>query len=113
MKYAFDDSAFETWVDERDSYADRTFRCASKNLGFYSSPAWKMLREKVLSYYGRECMKCRDAHGISQVDHIKPRSWYPALELDFNNMQVLCMQCNKDKGSNTADYRANKYLKVK
>lgn len=31
------------------------------------------------------------------VDHIKPRSKYPALELVLSNLQVLCEDCNLGK----------------
>ena len=33
------------------------------------------------------------------VDHIKPRSKYPRLELDFDNLQVLCEDCNLGKSN--------------
>jgi len=47
------------------------------------------------------------------VDHIKPRSKYPLLELDISNMQVLCEQCNCSlKGTNTVDYRNNRHRKL-
>jgi hypothetical protein len=36
------------------------------------------------------------------VDHIKPRSSYPELELDIKNLQVLCRDCNLGK-SNTCE----------
>lgn len=31
------------------------------------------------------------------VDHIKPRSKYPELELEFTNLQILCADCNLGK----------------
>jgi 5-methylcytosine-specific restriction endonuclease McrA len=33
------------------------------------------------------------------VDHIKPRSKYPKIELDINNLQILCDDCNIGKGN--------------
>jgi 5-methylcytosine-specific restriction endonuclease McrA len=41
------------------------------------------------------------------VDHIKPRKYFPELALCFDNLQVLCSRCNKEKGNKTAtDYRS-------
>ena len=64
---------------------------------FYQSWEWKKLRYQVLMYYGAKCMLCGSDHRIV-VDHIKPRKKYPELELDFDNMQVLCNECNRGKG---------------
>lgn len=33
------------------------------------------------------------------VDHIKPKSKYPELALEFSNMQVLCDPCNMGKSN--------------
>ncbi|WP_106598587.1 HNH endonuclease [Dyadobacter jiangsuensis] len=33
------------------------------------------------------------------VDHIKPRSKFPRLELDINNLQILCQYCNIGKSN--------------
>jgi hypothetical protein len=32
------------------------------------------------------------------VDHVKPRSKYPELALDLDNLQILCAACNTRKG---------------
>ena len=65
---------------------------------FYVSKEWKKLRQHVLNHYGEVCMKCRSEVYI-QVDHIKPRSIYQELSLDFDNMQVLCRSCNASKSN--------------
>jgi len=42
------------------------------------------------------------------VDHIKPRRKYPELELDINNLQILCDACNHGKASwDEEDFRPN------
>jgi len=39
-------------------------------------------------------------HGIViHVDHIKPRSRYPELSLEIENLQVLCEDCNMGKSN--------------
>lgn len=72
---------------------------------FYDSRAWKKLRLRVFKAYFPICMKCGGTK-ILQVDHIKPRSLFPELELRFNNMQILCRECNMEKSNkNCIDYR--------
>ena len=76
---------------------------SKKNDEFYRSKEWLILRVKVLEKYGCECMMCgrsRKVHKVVlHVDHIKPRSKYPELALDFNNLQILCEDCNIGKGN--------------
>ena len=70
---------------------------------FYSSPDWRRLRIMKLHNhnkdFGPKCSICRNASLSLHVDHIKPRSKYPELELDYNNLQVLCAECNIGKSN--------------
>lgn len=69
---------------------------------FYESREWKELRYRALEYYGGRCMVCgrMAKHGsVIHVDHIKPRSRFPELQLEFSNLQVLCGDCNLGKGN--------------
>ena len=54
---------------------------------------------------GNKCQKCgissRDAR--LEIDHIKPMSLFPEASQDENNLQILCINCNRRKG--------NKYIK--
>jgi hypothetical protein len=73
---------------------------------FYNSRVWLSLRYKALLKYNRKCMCC-GASGVEiHIDHIKPRSLYPELELSLDNLQILCRDCNLGK-SNTdeTDFR--------
>lgn len=76
---------------------------------FYKSKEWRQARYKVLRRYGGACMACgaTRSDGVKiHVDHIKPRSKYPHLELDLSNLQVLCEECNVGKGaSDCVDWR--------
>lgn len=79
---------------------------------FYESKKWHLLRKKVFGVYGAKCMKCGSQKGQMHVDHIKPRSRFPDLEMDFNNLQVLCRSCNIEKSNlNEIDYRTNTTFK--
>lgn len=76
---------------------------SSKVVNFYSSRAWRNLRYKALKKYGAICHCCnvsRKQGKVMHVDHIKPRSKYPLLELRLDNLQILCEDCNLGK-SNT------------
>lgn len=79
---------------------------------FYASREWMTLRYEVLKEFGARCLVCgrtaRDGIKI-HVDHIKPRSLFPELELAKENLQVLCEDCNKGK-SNRDDIDWRSYL---
>jgi 5-methylcytosine-specific restriction endonuclease McrA len=74
-------------------------------VAFYKSDAWRRVRYAVLERDGARCVCCGrtpQKHGvIVHVDHVKPRSVEPKLELDPTNLQVLCEDCNLGK---EADY---------
>jgi len=69
---------------------------------FYNSKAWKELRYIALTNCGGTCQLCgamaKDGVKI-HVDHIKPRSRFPGLELDLDNLQVFCDDCNIGKSN--------------
>ncbi len=70
--------------------------------GFLLSKAWKRIRLKALMLHGRRCQCCGasvDDGAVLNVDHIKPRSMFPELALNINNLQVLCSECNEGKGN--------------
>ena len=71
---------------------------------FYETPQWQKLRYETLRKY-RKCCLCGSSENL-HVDHIKPRSVFPALELEPENMQVLCQKCNLAKSNrDNEDYR--------
>jgi len=71
-------------------------------IDFYQSDEWKRLRYAVFDRYGNRCMCCGKTpwHSVvMHVDHIKPRSKYPELALEIENLQVLCEDCNLGKSN--------------
>lgn len=69
---------------------------------FYLSREWRAVRYKALCQSSGRCQCCgaSPATGtVLHVDHIKPRSKFPALELDIENLQVLCVDCNMGKSN--------------
>ncbi len=67
---------------------------------FFESREWQRLRYQTLKR-DRQCVLCGSKENL-HCDHIKPRSKYPELALDPENLQTLCMLCNLAK-SNTDD----------
>lgn len=96
----------------KDADLAESVRTASAD--FLESFAWKQLRRQVLQKYGHSCMCCGRSPSnpkLIHIDHIKPRNRFPELALHFDNLQVLCAQCNKAKGNKHAtDYRPKNTL---
>lgn len=70
--------------------------------GFYASKEWREVRYKALVSCGAQCQCCgstRKDGAKLHVDHIKPRSKFPSLQLDISNLQVLCEDCNLGKSN--------------
>jgi hypothetical protein len=94
-------------LPEEEAFRVYTFKGFKKNRGniatngkaFYQSKEWKALRLKVFSRYGtnHECFTPGCTSRGTHVDHIKPRSKYPHLALNIDNMQLLCPDCNRLK----------------
>jgi len=75
---------------------------AGKAEDFYRSDAWRVVRYKALTAHGGVCQCCGARASLGRplhVDHIKPRSLYPDLQLEISNLQVLCDDCNLGKGA--------------
>ena len=73
---------------------------------FYSSSAWRRLRLKAFERYGHQCMVpgCNEAG--THVDHVYPRSKYPHLTLELDNLQIMCAGCNIAKSNDViVDFR--------
>lgn len=67
---------------------------------FYSTREWRQLRYIALRNAEGRCQCCGGmaSDGLSlHVDHIKPRSRFPELELSLDNLQILCEDCNLGK----------------
>lgn len=71
---------------------------------FYHSPEYLEKRYQAIKRSGGKCDACGSKE-VLNVDHIKPRSLYPKLELELSNLQVLCHKCNSGKGNtDTTDF---------
>ena len=79
---------------------------------FLSSYEWRKVRLIALKRDGAKCACCgaTPASGaVMNVDHIKPRKFFPELALDPDNLQVLCHECNHGIGNwDQTDFRINR-----
>lgn len=71
---------------------------------FYSSKAWRELREKIRGRWraagSPPCPICHQPiTGMPVVDHIKDRKRHPGLALMEANLRVVCHPCNTRKGT--------------
>ncbi|ABO23175.1 HNH endonuclease [Shewanella loihica PV-4] len=72
---------------------------------FLQTPEWRKLKQEAFELYGNYCACCGKGPKdgvVLHVDHIKPRSLYPELRSDINNLQILCEEHNTNK-SNTSE----------
>jgi hypothetical protein len=63
---------------------------------------WQQIRFETLKRGNGRCCLCgRSAKDgtILHVDHIKPKSLYPELAFELDNMQILCEDCNIGKSN--------------
>jgi hypothetical protein len=70
--------------------------------GFLHTKEWKNLRQQAIEIYGKQCAICKvvpNKKNPCNIDHIKPRKFFPELALDILNLQLLCAKCNKRKGN--------------
>ena len=85
--------------------AERKEQAKSDN--FYTTDKWRSLRWRVLQKHGFECQACgrsKKIHGVVlHVDHIKPKSTHPELAMCFENLQVLCEDCNLGKSNRSCE----------
>ena len=80
-------------------YDDPDFKAIGRREpSFYWSPEWRVMRQEVFLNLGKKCLRCGSTENL-HIDHIKPRSKYPELELVLENLQVLCMMCNLKKSN--------------
>jgi HNH endonuclease len=74
-----------------------------RSVEFLSTWAWRELRYATIKRFGAVCLCCgatpRKTGEPIQVDHIKPRSLFPHLAMDPENLQTLCGPCNQGKSN--------------
>ena len=86
--------------------AKRASRPRPPKLDYYDE-AFRKLRHEVFLRDGEICANCGRKAGrgvFLHIDHIKPKSKFPELFYDINNLQVLCEDCNFKKTDKVLPY---------
>lgn len=111
LKPEENDKRWKTWVKVEDNGR----KGYAFDPAFYRSKKWRELRKTVLGLLEHKCMRCEIVpENISKlhVDHVIPRCKNVKLELDITNMQLLCEDCNRIKGTDKFDYRTNEQIEI-
>lgn len=101
-----------SWRIDRERLSDNEYAALIPKTSrkFMVNKSWKQLRVEAIEKYGNKCCKCGRVGSKRypiNIDHIKPRKYYPELAMDINNLQPLCGRCNREKGNNHCiDYRS-------
>lgn len=107
----FIDKHIDGSLTDFDIFAKAMFQCFNvieeRNIENPLKPkekhdGWSRLRYEAFRKYGNKCKLCGRAPKdgvVLHIDHIKPKSKYPELSRDINNLQVLCEQCNVAKSN--------------
>ena len=80
----------------KSDYSDKELE--NKLHNFYNSREWKDLRVQVKKELTPMCPVC-GAEDNLHVDHIRPIRHFFEERLNPNNLQILCGDCNLEKGS--------------
>lgn len=80
-----------------------------RRTGLNTSDIKKVIYDNFLRYGANCCEKCRQFTGLKfHIDHIIPNS--KGGDNSYKNLQLLCPQCNSEKGTKTANYKQIFYL---
>lgn len=94
-----------------NSFAGKKANSRKDRSDFYNSREWREVRFDVLKEMRSKhskvfCQLCFAENTQVHVDHIKPRSKHPDLELEKTNLQILCASCNYGKSNrDDTDFR--------
>lgn len=64
---------------------------------FYSSKKWKEIRTQAFIRDKYTCVDCGQVGRKLEANHIQPRSRFPELKLELNNLETLCKKCHDGK----------------
>jgi uncharacterized protein (TIGR02646 family) len=98
------------WQDDIDGQPDYPARVAKAKTAWQSHRNSQTMQDVALLLEqmccgGRRCAYCEDSLA-DEIEHIWPKSLYPALVFDWLNYLYACGPCNRKKGSSLAVYPA-------
>jgi 5-methylcytosine-specific restriction enzyme A len=84
---------------KRPWHTGRGFKQKKDN--FYNNQPWRKLRKRKL-INDPLCEQCKQegrTTAANTVDHIRPRRWWPDLELEYSNLRSNCTKCHNRKSA--------------
>jgi 5-methylcytosine-specific restriction protein A len=87
------------------------YKTVEQKTKFYTSYAWKKLRQQVIERDNYECQECKrqgkvfiNTHEMNKsgkrkkisliVHHLKELEEHPELALDIDNLETVCVNCH-------------------
>lgn len=102
-------------VNNSNEYSKQYYEQNKERKKQLNSKRWKTLREIIIKRDGGMCNRCWVSLNVIetkdlQVHHIKPRSEYPELMYDPNNLITVCKTCNLALGTKVSlDWKVQKF----
>ncbi|WNM51534.1 HNH endonuclease [Staphylococcus phage S-CoN_Ph10] len=102
-------------VNNSNEYSKQYYEQNKERKKQLNSKRWKTLRERIIKRDGGMCNRCWVSLNVIetkdlQVHHIKPRSEYPELMYDPNNLITVCKTCNLALGTKgSLDWEVQKF----
>lgn len=97
---------FKKWQEAVDAETDypKKVALAKKTWnagGFKKNKSFLAMRQALLELSNgvQRCAYCEDSKG-NQVEHIRPKDWYPGQVFDTGNYVMACGDCNAPKNNN-------------
>lgn len=104
-------------IENSNEYSKNYYEENKERKKMLNSKRWKDLRIRTIKRDGGMCNRCWVELGIIetsqlQVHHIKPRSEYPELMFDPDNLITVCKTCNLALGtSGKLDWEIQRFNK--
>ncbi|MEK4612158.1 HNH endonuclease [Bacillus sp. FSL K6-0067] len=104
----------------------KEYKTKQQKRKFYDSGEWKSIREQVKKRDNSECQECKrkghvqtDTNEYSEsakrkkiqlvVHHIKELENHPALALEIDNLETICVDCHNKEHGRTFKKKQNKW----
>ena len=87
-------------------YVKKTKKPKKPKRVYYTTEEWADTRKKIFDRDGKICHMCGGP--ATHIDHLLPKSKYPELALNLDNLKPACKDCNFTK----LDIVREEYLKI-
>lgn len=85
------------WTTELMSYIDRGEKPPPHIVNRYNKPEIKIVIKKETHSKCVYCESCIEHVHPGDIEHIRPKSKYPHLTFEWENLTYVCRECNRHK----------------